>query len=147
MLHLLVWRFAYGIVIVIAGYTLFLRLPRRGFDRTVAAVFAADGSVFQVIGGASWYGRRWPLSASFPFVRLELFEWGIRIGPARRTLAFLLPTTELEWSEVKAVKRTRAGVRITPYVPHHGRIWFGNFNGLSDVFFSALISHGVDLES
>jgi hypothetical protein len=64
------------------------------------------------VGGGSWFASWWPIGASWPLVQLDVFRWGIRMGPHYRWMRWLLPSTEFEWSEIVAARRLRGGLRI-----------------------------------
>jgi hypothetical protein len=52
------------------------------------------------VGNGVWWGRPWYSGATWPFVRLDVYPTGIRIGPNFRVIGWLHPTTEFAWSEI-----------------------------------------------
>jgi hypothetical protein len=50
-----------------------------------------ERATLSIVGGGTWFTMWWPIGATWPLVRLDLFSWGMRIGgldPVRRTGCF-----------------------------------------------------------
>jgi hypothetical protein len=62
------------------------------------------------VGGAIWFAKWWPINATWPFVRLELYSWGVRIGPNYGLK--ILPTTDLQWSDILSVRQRATSIRF-----------------------------------
>jgi hypothetical protein len=93
-------------------------------------------------GGGIWMHTYWPVSATWPLVRLELFSWGVRVGPNVEKLDWLLPTTELTWAEIRSATHTTFGVRFRG-VDAPGWIIFNRLSGLDPELWRQLNNHGV----
>ena len=103
----------HGWAILIAGVGAFVAivllqwLPRRRVATRSKRSVIDDPPIISLVGGGSWFTMWWPLGATWPFVRLDQFSWGIRIGPNLRLMSFLVPTTDMRWAEMLVVRRTR----------------------------------------
>ena len=88
-----------------------------------------------------------PWGATWPLVRLDQFEWGIRIGPNLRWLAWTLPTTDMRWSDIVQVRRTMTTIRFT----RQGVAGWVSFGYLgyepNPSLLSALQDHGIPYRS
>jgi len=103
-----------------------------------------ERATLSIIGGGTWFTMWWPISATWPLVRLDLFSWGVRIGPNLPAVAWLLPTTNLRWSEILVVRRTRATLRFTSKVaPNH---WVSFGPKVDQRLVEALKQHGVNYQ-
>jgi hypothetical protein len=81
------------------------------------------------------------------FVRLSLFDWGVRLGPALRMLWIITPTLEFEFAEIRSADAVRGsrptrwpGARL--HVPEANVIavfWTNSFIEVLD----RLAAHGV----
>jgi hypothetical protein len=58
--------------------------------------------VISTVGGGWWFG--WPMRATWPFVRLEDFSWGVRISASTKFMRWSLPVTELRWADIEWAK-------------------------------------------
>ena len=86
------------------GGVLFLLYLRRIGNLRVDDSARIATPEFTFIGGATWLMSWWPLGATWPFAKLEVFSWGLRIGPSARWVAWLLPTTEVRWSDITSAR-------------------------------------------
>jgi hypothetical protein len=130
-----------SVVGAIAAIVVLLLIPRsiaahRLEERPV------DAPVLSMTGGGFWMHTYWPVNATWPFVRLELFSWGIRLGPSSAILNWLLPTTELTWADIQSAKRLTFGVRFRR-VGTWGWVSFSRFGGLDPELWRQLDVHGV----
>ena len=96
--------------------------------------------LFSAIGGIQ-YG--WVWRSTWPFARLDMFPWGVRLGPGVRWLIVAGPVRRLAWADIESVRcasdlrfRRRAGTMS---------ITFGAFRSLTPVI-DALRANGVALE-
>lgn len=97
----------------IAAVILLLIVPRRRARSTAHAADQPDQApVLTRVGGGSWVTHWWPIRGTWPLVQLDVFRWGIRMGPHYRWISWFLPTTELAWTEIVAARRLRRGLRI-----------------------------------
>ena len=94
-------------LMAVVPYFLALHRSSRA-DYTTAPQFTVIGS------GATWSsGRWWPFWISGPFVKLDIYNWGLRIGGSdSRWLGWIVPRVELAWSELDYVERRPTGLRL-----------------------------------
>lgn len=83
------------------------------------------------------------MGATWPLVRLDQYSWGIRIGPRVRFVTWLLPTTDLPWSEILVVRRVWGGLAFTRRSGTYRWVTFGPVRDERLTY--ALQQHGVDL--
>ena len=132
-----------SVVGALAAVVLFLAIPRwLGHSPSEAAV-TGESPALSLVGGGTWFGRWWPLGATWPFVRLDQYSWGIRIGPNLRWMGWLLPTTDLPWSEILFVRRTTMTLRFTRRSTPSRWVSFGP--GIDGRLISTLQEHGVEI--
>jgi len=149
VLHPPIWLEIIG---ALAALVVFLVVPRRLAASRAASAIANEQPLLIVVGGGYWMGPWWwPVGASWPFVRLEVFAWGVRVGPNFRWVTWAIPTTELTWSEIASAKRTRTFVRLTRRSLARAYIYFGSgYGGLwksdNSSLVSALRAFGVDVQ-
>jgi len=56
----------------------------------------------------SWTSAKEPTGrAIVHFVRLSIFEWGVRLGPAARVLGLIAPTLEFRFEEIRSADVVR----------------------------------------
>ena len=56
----------------------------------------------------SWTSAKEPTGrAIVHFVRLSIFDWGVRLGPAARVLGLITPTLEFRFEEIRSVDAVR----------------------------------------
>jgi len=93
---------------------LFALLPRRriGAWSQQGASIEGERPIFGIVGGASWRTGLVPWTATPPLARLDVYAWGIKIGSSVRILRWSMPTTELRWEEIAAVRRIRMGIQF-----------------------------------
>jgi hypothetical protein len=100
---------------VIVVFILLVAVPRRAATSLVVEASSDEEPTWRLVGSGSWWGPwYWPLRTSWPLVRLEIFSWGVRVGPNMSWMAWAVPTTEMTWPEMLVARRTRAGVRFRP---------------------------------
>ena len=97
--------------------------------------------ILSITGAGLWFHCYWPVSATWPLVRLDLCSWGIRMGPSWR-LNVLLPTTELEWGEITSVTQTTFGLRFRRS-DRRGWMRFSRLGGIDPLVVTQLYAHGV----
>jgi hypothetical protein len=95
------------------------------------------------IGGGIWFGRWWITGLTWPFARLDVYDWGVRIGPSFKLIGWALPTTDYSWPEMLWVRQVR-----TRGIDFKGR---SSDTGLSNAvidegLITALHEHGVAFE-
>ena len=81
------------------------------------------------------------------FVRLSLFDWGVRLGPVHRVLWMITPTLEFEFAEIRSADVVRGsrpsrspGVRLqVPEANVIAVLWTNSFIEVLD----RLAAHGV----
>jgi hypothetical protein len=125
-------------------------LPRRVATVRVAGVEGGEPSVSFVGGGL---GRKtWgPIGATWPLVRLEVRDWGIRVGPNYAWIAWLLPTSEFRWADISDARRMHWGIRIRARSSPKGSIAFnsnvvGTRGTVADQLVAEFRAHGVEVE-
>jgi hypothetical protein len=127
-----------SIVGAAAGVILLLVLPRRRSMATVVGVHPTEVPPLNVVGGGVWTEAWWPMSATWPLVRLEGFSWGIRIGPSTQALHWLIPTTEIAWQDIERARRLRMGIAFRRKSSSWGSVRFTNSGGVPPALVSAL---------
>ncbi len=65
-------------------------------DSSVVLARFTGGMSFKRVGGGGG-------NATTPLVALSLLGWGVRLGPSRRFLEWVVPTLELRYSEIEVV--------------------------------------------
>lgn len=130
----------------IVAVVLFLVVPKRAATlRAVEKTSADEEPTWSLVGGGSWFGpRSWPISATWPLVRLDYFSWGIRVGPNMSWVAWAVPTTEMAWSEILVARRTGQGVRFTLKSNRRRTVRFAPVS--DERLMSALRTNGVEVE-
>lgn len=108
----------------VTAVVIFLVIPRRRSNAAVHEGQIPESPTLNVVGGAAWSGGASPIGATWPLVRLAVFSWGIRIGPSVRGIVWLIPTTELRWSDIEKVEVIRSGVRFRRRSPLGSRVSF-----------------------
>src|ERR1700722_11893902 len=109
----------------IAAIILLLLVPRRlATSRNVEAQ-AEEPPALTVVGGATWLTTWWPIGATWPLAKLDVYSWGLRIGPRFRWLNWALPTTELLWNQILRARLTLFGIRLTWHSSPSRWILFG----------------------
>lgn len=119
------------IVIVLAlviGWTILVEVPRRTWslhrneDRHKAQTCEPQRAF---TGGAAWlwticYGR-----AVWPFVRVEIWDWGIRVRSTSVLMRWYVPSLMLPWDQISKVEYSGTGIVIRIDDIKHGmlRIW------------------------
>lgn len=97
----------------------------------------------KLVGGGTWFSKWWPIGATWPFLSLEQYPWGIRIGLNFRWVSWYLPTTDLSWSEILVARRTRSTVR---FIPRSAPGQWVSFGPIDPRLISVLKDAGVSLE-
>jgi len=72
-------------------------------------------SIYSCVGrGATWWSEwPWPFWVQGPFVKLEIYEWGVRfVAPGARVFNWVVPLVELSWTDIGQVRRCRTGLRF-----------------------------------
>lgn len=126
---------------VLVAIVLLLLIPRARAAHRIDEK-PVDTPRLAIIGGGFWMHSYWPVNATWPFVRLELFSWGVRLGPSWRGMEWLLPTTELAWTDIRSATRTTFGVRFRR-VDRPGWVTFSSFGGIDPELWNELQAHGV----
>ena len=78
---------------------------------------------------------------------MDLFDWGLRIGPSNGWVRFLIPTTELQWTDISSIKRKVGRVRIDWATPDGRSVHFVTLTGIPRLFFETWGRHGFDVDS
>ena len=96
------WLLWFGLVIV--GVVVVFRRFNSPLHRRLDLPSAAPLSRF--IGGTRWSGESTfgIGNATAPLVRLDLFDWGIRLGPSVSLLRSFIPTWEVRYSELQGAE-------------------------------------------
>lgn len=126
----------------LAAAVLFLVVPRRRAAAMSERSMPDEPSAVSLVGGGTWFTMWWPLGATWPFVRLEQFSWGVRIGPNLRWTGWLFPTTDLPWSEILLARTTSTTIRFTTRSAPHRWVSFGPNS--DPRLIDALRQNGVD---
>jgi hypothetical protein len=134
-----------GTLIVIgAGMTVVFVLIMRNRSRTMTQTIpdaSGDQPQLTMIGAGTWvYFSFFPVGASTPFVRVDLFRWGMRIGPRWRWLP--VPTWDIPWSDIRYVSRTITGIRVWRNGAE-GWVTFKRLSGVPPSLFVRLREYGV----
>ena len=130
----------------LAALVLLLLVPRRRATRLLAHTAGEGEPQLRLAGGACWFGAwPWPIGATWPLVSLEVFTWGLWIGPNFPWMCWTLPTTELSWSDIRSVRRTKTGLRLKLEDSRYGNISFsqGFGPGVAPSVVALIRSHGV----
>jgi hypothetical protein len=128
-----------------AGVVVFLVVPRRAATFLIGEVASRDEPERSLVGAGTWIGPRfWPMSATWPLIRLEQFAWGIRVGPNFRWIAWAVPTTELRWSDISVAHRIRHSIRFCLRSDPRRRVTFGPASDTGLI--AALQRNGVPVE-
>lgn len=103
------------IVIALVGFVLIAIAGARAGRRMT--LVGAHEPIFDAVGGAAWHGARivplvfgkapMPYATPLGVMRVQLFWWGVRIGPRWRHLKWGIPTWELRYSEISDVGLVR----------------------------------------
>ena len=93
---------------------------------------------------ATWHsGRWWPFWVSGPLVRLDVYDWGVRIGgPESKWLGWIAPRVELAWPELAYAERRPTGLRLVRADDQKRNVLF---NGHRDELIECLSRFPVDL--
>jgi hypothetical protein len=141
-----------SIVGALLAIVLLLYLPRRQAMARVADADRSQVSEAQFVGGGAWSCKWWPVGATWPLVRIEVFPWGVRIGPNYRWISWFLPVTEFRWEEVESARISSFwGLKVQIRRPSPSWIAFTSNRGLSlartdSGLVSAFRQHGIDVE-
>ena len=128
---------------VVVGVAIFLIIPiRRSTLRSKGAV-ADEPPTLTIKGGAFWFARWWPMRATWPFVRLDLYSWGVRIGPNYRWTSLLMPTTEMSWPDISVVQKKLSSLRFTSSVTP--KYWVTFSPGTDPQLIGALTENGINI--
>jgi hypothetical protein len=123
---------ALSIVGALLAIVLLLYLPRRQAMARVSVADAGQAPEAKFVGGGAWACKWWPVGATWPLVRLEAFEWGVRLGPNYRWISWFLPVTEVRWEDVQSAKISGFwGLKIQVSLPSPRWLVFTSNRGLS----------------
>lgn len=134
-----------------AAIVLFVYLPRRISTARLGQGEPTDVPEVTFVGGGTWATKWWPMSATWPLVRFEVFDWGIRIGPNYRWISWFVPVTEVRWEDIESATTSRIwGVKVRTHLPIHWVSFTPNY-GLpmarnTQEVVSALRAHGLEME-
>ena len=127
-----------------AGLVLFVLIPRRRAATPSVGEPTDEQPSLSLVGGGTWFTMWWPLGASWPFVRLDQFSWGVRIRPNGPWFRWMLPTTDLPWSEILLARSTRRTIRfIRRATPSY---WVSFGPSVDPRLIIALREHGVSVQ-
>jgi hypothetical protein len=143
--HDLAVEFGWGLSVIgaAAAIVLLLIVPRRRASKWSSGGSSTDSAELTVVGAGTWFTGWWPIGASWPFVRLEVFHWGIRLGPNFPWLSWLLPTTDLRWTEISGARRKWGALRCS--VKSAPGQWFSFSPSRDDRLDAAFRQHGVPI--
>jgi hypothetical protein len=124
-------------LLVVVPYVLAIHRSKRA-NYTRPPTFSAVGA------GATWHsGKWWPFWVSGPLVRLDVYDWGVRIGgPDSKWLGWIAPTVELAWPELAFAERRPTGLRLVQADDQKRNVLF---NGHRDELIDALSKFPVEL--
>jgi hypothetical protein len=143
--HFSVASVALSVSGAVVAFILLLGIPRRAATSRIAEVPSDEEPAQSFVGGGRWFGPGfWPVSATWPLVRLDEFGWGIRVGPNFRWIAWVVPTTELRWSEIVVARRLRSGIRFILRSDPRRRVSFGP--SIDHRLITVLQQNGVEFE-
>ena len=135
---------------VIVAVVLF-GVARRRATSTRTGTTTGEPPELSVVGGATWLTTWWPIGATWPLARLEIYSWGLRIGPNVRWLGWALPTTELRWNGILRARLSVFGIWLKWSSTPSKWILFGGgrgmFGGFDPRVVIALREAGVVVES
>jgi hypothetical protein len=104
-------------------------------------------------GSGVWVGPYWLTGWTGPFTRLDVYKWGIRVGPINRFLAWTIPVTDMTWHEIDTVKLSRRSASFQCSSRRKGTVVFSSsWRGAAGLMFgkgpdprliTALRRHGV----
>ena len=124
--HFSVASVALSVSGAVVAFILLLGIPRTAATFRIAEVPSDEEPAQSFVGGGRWFGPGfWPVCATWPLTRLEQFGWGIRVGPNFRWIGWVVPTTELRWSEILVARRVRTGIRFNLRSDPRRRVSFG----------------------
>jgi hypothetical protein len=134
-----------------AAIVLLLVFPRRLATTQKFESQPEELPSLSIVGGAIWLTTWWPIGATWPLARLDVYSWGLRIGPRFRWLNWVLPTTELRWNQILRAKLSLFGIRLKWHSSPSRWILFGGgygpFPGIDPRVAAALQEAGVEVES
>jgi hypothetical protein len=87
-------------------------VPKRLATSGAVGIHPDEPPQFSVVGGATWFTTWWPIGATWPLAQLDIYPWGLRIGPHFRWLKWALPTTELQWDQILRARLGFFGIRL-----------------------------------
>jgi hypothetical protein len=115
------WKAVLVVVIVASAWLAFVEVPRR---KWTVKLRSNDSRASQPVtiskGGAGWlwwvfYGR-----ASWPLVRIEVHDWGIRVTANHRAMRWYIPTAELSWECLRPIRTSGQSFIIRLADTSHG---------------------------
>jgi hypothetical protein len=128
---------------VSAGLFIVFIAIRRGTFRVEPRSHEGE-AVNSAVGGGTWFSMWCPWGATWPLVRLDQFAWGVRIGPNLPLMAWVLPTTDMRWSDILGVRRTKMTIRFTRRETPSHWVSFGYLGYEPDPgLVAALREHGI----
>jgi hypothetical protein len=105
------------------------------------------------VGKGIWVGPYWIAGLNGPFTRLDVYRWGVRIGPGHRLWAWSIPVTDMTWSEMATVKLSRGSTSFQSSSRRKGTVVFSSTpggklfgKGPDPRLISALQRHGILVE-
>ena len=144
---ILLWLLWFGLVVV--SVVVVFRRYNSPLHRRLDLPSEAPSSRF--IGGMRWGGgSTFGIgNATAPLVRLDLFDWGIRLGPSVSLLRSIVPTWEVRYSELQGAELVQGPVFASKAIRFRsidagGPMVFWTSTGLQ--ILSLLAEHGVAVD-
>lgn len=140
-----------SVVGALVAFVVFGVIPRRA-STTMVDGRPDEAPQMRLIGNAGWTESWWPMASPWPFVSLEVYSWGLRVAASTRALRWMLPVTEIRWSDIRVAKLVWGGrIRLYRGTARHGSITFGKsmlsfVAGVPQDLVQALLDHGVPVE-
>lgn len=108
-----------------AALLLFVFMPRKRSTSLLPETSEQETPTINIVGAGLWTESWWPMRATWPLVRLQVFSWGVRVSASTRLLRWSLPITEMRWMDIESatvLRRNRIRFRRTS--AGHGSVSF-----------------------
>jgi|SRR5271165_6793076 len=105
--------------IVVVAWLVFVQVPRLQWSlKSSPAGAEADTPVLAATGGAVWLWYVFGGRATWPFVRIEIYEWGLRITPKHFVMRWYIPSAEVPFDRLSP---SEPAAPESSFVPLTGR--------------------------
>ena len=101
-----------SVVGAVAAIILGIVVPRHRVLAWSERLPSNEEASLSFVGGGTWFTKWWPITATWPLVRLEQYTWGLRVGPNFHWIAWYLPTTDMKWLEIRVVRQSKSMIRL-----------------------------------